>query len=209
MVMRKATRTVAVWLGITAGVAGLEHGYFEILRGSTRPAGLMILSIGPPCVPEETWNGCEPAMTILPNFLITGILSVIISLIILVWSLGFVQRRYGGMVLILLSLALLLFGGGIFPPLIGITGGLAGIKINKPISGRQVGSFLRFAARLWPWPLVVFLVWIFGQILVGYYFNDFMQRIMGFGLLLILTMLPLSVYTAYAYDVVFGSLQRE
>ncbi len=34
----------------------------------------------------------------------------------------------------------------------------------------------------------------------GYFFNDFLTSIMGFGLLLIITMLPLSVYSAYAHD---------
>jgi hypothetical protein len=207
--MRKATRTVAAWFGVTAGVAGLEHGYFEILQGSARPENLMILSIGPPCVPQEVWNGCEPAMTILPTFLITGLLAVIISLIVIVWSGFFIQRKAGGAILILLSVALLLFGGGIFPPLIGIAGGIAGTKINKPISGKRPGSLIRFAARLWPWPLVIFLVWVLGQIPVGYFFNDFMQSIMGFGMLLIISMLPLSVYSAYAYDVVYGELQQE
>ena len=38
--MRKATKTVAMWFGIVAGIAGLEHGYFEILQGNTRPASL-------------------------------------------------------------------------------------------------------------------------------------------------------------------------
>jgi hypothetical protein len=75
--MRRATKTVATWFGISAGIAGLEHGYFEILQGSVRPAGLMILSMGPPCVPEKTWSGCELAMTILHNFLLTGILAML------------------------------------------------------------------------------------------------------------------------------------
>ena len=30
--MRKATKTVATWLGIVAGIGGLEHGYFEFTR---------------------------------------------------------------------------------------------------------------------------------------------------------------------------------
>jgi hypothetical protein len=55
--MRKATRIVAASLGVAAGIAGLEHGYFEILQGNTRPEGLMIVSMGSPCVPEEIW--CE------------------------------------------------------------------------------------------------------------------------------------------------------
>ena len=199
--MRKATGAVAAWFGVVAGVAGLEHGFFEILQGSVRPEGLMIASMGSPCVPEEVWNACEPAMTILPNFLITGMLAMIIGLLILVWAVAFVRRKHGGAILILLSVALLLFGGGLFPPLIGILGGVAGLKIHKPLPVKRPNSMLRLAARLWPWPLVIFLVWIFGQFPVGYFFNDFLQSIMGFGVLLILAMLPASVYTAYAHDV--------
>ncbi|MBN1428017.1 MAG: hypothetical protein JXB07_06500, partial [Anaerolineae bacterium] len=196
--MRKATRTVASWLGVVAGLAGLEHGYFEVLQGNTRPEGLMIVSMGPPCVPEEIWNACEPAMTILPSFLLSGILSLVLGVLIIVWSIGFVQRKHGGWVLILLSAALLLFGGGLFPPLIGLIGGAAGTQINKPLAGAP-GSVTRFTARLWSWPLVVLMVWLLGQFPVGYLFNDFLKSIMYFGLVLILTMLPLSVYTGYAY----------
>jgi hypothetical protein len=199
--MRKATRAVASWLGTAAGLAGLEHGYFEVLQGNTRPQGLMIVSMGPPCVPEEAWNACEPAMTVLPSFLISGILSLIIGLLIMVWSIGFVQRKHGGWVLILLSTALLLFGGGLFPPLIGIIGGAAGTQINKPLAGKP-GSVTRFTSKLWPWPLVVLMVWLLGQFPVGAFFNDFLRSIMGFGMLLILTMLPLSVYTGYAHDAI-------
>ena len=198
--MRKATKTVATWFGIAAGGAGIEHGIFEILQGNIQPESLMIESMGPPCVPEEIWNACEPAMTIIPNFLITGILAVIVGAAILIGSIFFVQRKYGGVSLILLSIALLLFGGGIFPPLIGIVGGSAGMKINKPFGQKQPGSLTRFAARLWPWPLVIFIGWILGQWVVGYFFNEFLQQNMIYGVVLILVMLPLSVFAAYAHD---------
>jgi hypothetical protein len=65
----------------------------------------------------------------------------------------------------------------------------------------------RFAARLWPWPLVIFLAWVFGQFLVGYFFNAILQSVMGFVSLLILAMLPLSVYSAYAHDVQVAASQ--
>jgi len=198
--MRKATKTVATWFGIAAGGAGIEHGIFEILQGNTTPDNLMITSMGPPCVPEEIWNACEPAMTIIPNFLITGILATIIGLAILVWAILFIQRKYGGLGFILLSIALLLFGGGLFPPLIGIVGGVAGVKVNKSLTGKQLGAITRLAAKLWPWPLVIFLSWIIGQWVLGYFFNDFMQQAMYFGLVLIFVTLPLSVYSAYAVD---------
>jgi len=35
--MRTATRTVASWFGVAAGIAGIEHGYYEILQGNTQP----------------------------------------------------------------------------------------------------------------------------------------------------------------------------
>ena len=77
---------------------------------------------------------------------------------------------------------------------------MVGTQINKPLPGHP-GNITQFTAKLWPWPLVIFLVWVLGQFLVGYLFNDFLKSIMGLSLLLILTMLPLSVYIGYAHDV--------
>lgn len=197
--MRKATKTVTTWLGVVSGIAGLEHGYFEIAQGSVRPTSLMFPSWGPPCVPEKAWHACEPAMTVIPNLLIAGLLTVVFGVLIIIWSAAFVQGKGGGVVLILLSIASLLAGGGFFPPLIGIIGGAAGTQINRPLAG-QPGRATRFAAKLWPWPLVLLMVWLLGQFPVGYFFNDFLKSVMGPGLFLILTMLPLSVYCGYAHD---------
>ena len=202
--MRKATRRVAASLGVAAGLAGLEHGYFEILQGYARPAGLMIASMGPPCDPKIVWNACEPAMTIIPSYLATGLLAVIASLLILIWSAAFLQRRHGGLVLMLLSIALLLFGGGIFPPLIGFIGGVTATRINKPLNwqpGQRTDRLWHFLAKLWPWPLVVLMIWLLAQFAIGYFFNDFLKQNGLLSLLLIVALLPLSAFTAYARDV--------
>jgi len=197
--MRKATKTVATWLGVVAGIAGLEHGYFEFLQGNTPTPGLAFPSWGPPCVPEEVWHACEPAMSIVPNFLLTGILAMLISLTLIVWAVWFVQRRHGGWVQMALAVLLLIFGGGFFPPIIAFVGGLAGTQINRPLSGKPT-RLTRFVAKLWPWSLVIFVGWTLGQFAIGHFFNDFLQSIMVVSLLVILTSLPLAVYTAYAYD---------
>ena len=42
--MRAATRITAAALGTAAGIAGLEHGIFEILQGNIPPSGLVIAS---------------------------------------------------------------------------------------------------------------------------------------------------------------------
>lgn len=128
--MRRIIHIITVVFGAFAGFGGIEHGYFEILQGSGRPNGLMIESIGPPCIPAEVWHACEPAMTIIPNFLITGIVALILGVTTMAWSIMFMRRQHGGLILALLSFALLLFGGGIVPPIIGFIGGLMAIKLS-------------------------------------------------------------------------------
>ncbi len=202
--MRKATRVVASLFGVAAGIAGLEHGYFEMRQGNVRPDSLMIASMGPPCEPERVWHGCEPAMTVIPSFLVTGILAILVGLAILIWSAAFVQRRNGGAVLILLSVALLLVGGGIVPPVIGVIGGLVGTKINAPLARQPIrpsDSVSRLLEKLWPWPLVVLYSWLLGQFVIGYFFNDFLQKNGFVILLLIVGLLLLPVFSARAYDI--------
>lgn len=144
--MRKATRILAAALGVFAGIGGPEHGYFEIKQGNVRPEGLMIASMGPPCDPETIWNACEPAMTVIPSFLVTGIVAALLGILTMIWSANFVTKKrgaihkgYGSLGLIALSIALLLTGGGIFPPVIGLVGGIVAARINKPISRHPTG----------------------------------------------------------------------
>jgi hypothetical protein len=210
--MRSALRIVAASLGIAAGLAGLEHGYFEILQGNVPPDSLMIVSMGPPCVRELTWNACEPAMTVVPSFLITGVLSIVFSLAILVWSVAFVQRKRGGLGLMLLCIPLLLFGGGIFPPVIGFIGGLVGTRIGTPLPWwrrRFSGGVGRLLASWWPWPLVIFLAWtLAGQWIVGHFFNDFMLVNAWLVPLLVMGLLVVAILSGFAYEVQQRTLRQ-
>ena len=197
--MRKATRIIAASFGILAGFGGLEHGYFEMLQGNVRPESIMVASMGAPCVPEEIWNACEPAMTIIPNFLITGILAMVLGLVTMVWAGVFVQRQQGGTILALLSFGLLLFGGGIFPPVIGIIGGVVGTRINTPVK-KQPGPVWKMLAKAWPWTIVVFFVWLFGQFVIGYFFNEFLMENALIIPVMILGLLVFSILAGYGHD---------
>ncbi len=198
--MREATGKVAMGLGVAAGLAGMEHGYFEILQGASRPGSVIIASLGAPCVPEQAWNRCEPALTLLPTFEVTGIAALILGLVILIGSAFFLRRKNSAWILISLCVALLVCGGGFFPPLIGLVGGLCGLAFQKPLGTDAPGNFIRFIAKLWPWPLVLLLIWLVNQFIVGYFFNDFLQKFMAWGVVLVLGLLPLSVLVAYAHD---------
>ena len=125
--MVSGTRAAASIIGVVAGLVGIYHGYNETLQGSNAPRGIMINTIGPPC----QGSGCFPAMTVIPNFLVTGVVAIIFSLIVLGWAAMLVQRKNGGLVLILLSIILLLVGGGVLPPALGIIAGAVGTRIKR------------------------------------------------------------------------------
>jgi hypothetical protein len=109
----------------------MEHGVGEMLQGNVRPEGVMIQSW--PDTPFFRIEAGEPAMTIVPNLLASGALTILVSVGFLVWAVGFAHRRHGGLVLVGLSILLLLIGGGFGPPLLGIIVGLAATRIGAPL----------------------------------------------------------------------------
>jgi hypothetical protein len=150
--MRNATRVTASTFGALAGLAGIEHGVGEVLQGNTATGGIVILSW--PGSEVLGILGGEPAMTLVPNLLATGILAILVSVAFLLWTTVFVGRKHGGLGLILLSVALLLVGGGFGPPILGFIIGLAAARMNTPLDRRRAylpDGPLRFLAGLWPW----------------------------------------------------------
>lgn len=202
--MKSATRIAASTLGVYAGLLGIEHGVFETLQGDVAPSGLMINAIGAPCQADTVWHACFPAITLVPSFLVTGVLAVIFSLIALVWAATFIERKHGGLVLILLSIVMLLVGGGFIPTFISIIAGVAGTRINAPVNwrARLSGSLMSFLAKLWPWTLVTMVVWLPGGWILGHFFNQTMVNL-SFILFLFFDLgLPLlTVFAGLVYDV--------
>jgi MFS family permease len=198
--MRKTTRIVAASLGVFAGIGGPEHGYFEILQGNIKPDSLMIAAMGPPCDPEKIWNLCEPAMTVIPSFLISGIVATLLGIITMIWAAAFVHKKHGGLVLMMLSVALLLTGGGLFPPVIGLVAGVIATRINAPLT-KEPTPLSRFLAKLWPWTLVAFFVWVFGQFAIGHFFNEFLMRSGFLAPLLIIGLMIVAIASGFAYDI--------
>ncbi|KAF0106327.1 MAG: hypothetical protein FD147_2534 [Chloroflexi bacterium] len=154
--MNKATRVIAVTLGTIFGISGISHGLFETLQGNTLTGGLFISAIGEA---YKMWpHGNEYAFTLIPNFLITGIVAMIVGLAIIIWSVGFVHKKNGSTIFILLFVLLLLVGGGIaqtifFPLIWGIS-----TRINKPLTWwRKIlpVKIRESLGKVWPWSLIV------------------------------------------------------
>jgi hypothetical protein len=204
--MKNATRVFVSTFGAIFALAGIEHGIGEIFQGNVAPTGIMILSW-----PESAFFrslGGEPAMTIVPNLLITGILAVLVSLALLVWATLFVQRKNGGLIMILLSIAMLLVGGGIFPPILGIMIGAVGVGINAPLTWWRAHlsvGFRNFLKKLWPWSytacIIAWLSAILGPGLLGYFFGVNNPALILMILSFAFGFLLLTIFTGFAYDI--------
>jgi hypothetical protein len=130
--MNKATKITVSSFGTLMGLAGIEHGIGEILQGNHTPDGLIFPS----------WPGAEffrvvsgePAMSILPNLLLTGILATLFSMAYIAWATFFIEKKGSGFVMMVLSVAMLLTGGGIFPPVIGLVIAGMATQIRSPLT---------------------------------------------------------------------------
>ncbi|NJO84462.1 MAG: hypothetical protein HC828_17950 [Blastochloris sp.] len=167
-----AAHQLASTFGALAGLAGIEHGVGEILQGNRAPGGIVI----------ESWPhsalfrilGGEPALTLVPNLLVTGILAVSVALALLVWAVAFVQRKRGGLILILLSVAMFLVGGGFGSALVGVIAGAVGTRITAPHTWWRAHLSVnaqRVLATVWPWSfgaaLMAWLTLLPGALIIG------------------------------------------
>lgn len=69
-----AERLVASIFGVLSGLGGITHGVDETLQGNVAPDGIVINSWTQGAI--ATNMGGEPAMTIVPNLMVTGILDI-------------------------------------------------------------------------------------------------------------------------------------
>jgi len=126
-----ATRFIVATLGVLFAIAGMDHGFFEALQGNMRTGGYFIHSIG---AHNQMWAyGTEDAFTLIPNFLITGIAAIAVSLAIVVWSLRFVHRKHGSAIFFLLFVVLLLVGGGVAQVVYFTLAWAVSTRINRPL----------------------------------------------------------------------------
>lgn len=206
--VKNGTRVVTSVFGVLAGLAGLEHGIGEILQGAVRPTGVLILSW--PGSRLFAILGGEPAMTLVPSLLVSGLLTVLVSLGCALWALGFLHRRHGALVLFGLSATLLLVGGGFGPPLLGLTVSLAAARIRSPHTWAtrrpRLGRLLQVA---WPWAfaggLAAWLLLLPGIPLLAYGLGVQSATLVAVVILSALSLLALSIFCGFARDARAGT----
>ncbi len=125
----KGIRLVIAAFGILCGLTGILAGYFETLQGNITPDGLVISTIGPSYTMADDFTYF--AVTIIPNLRISGILVILVSCSVIIWSIKYVDRKNGALILLGLSIGQMLVGGGWVIDLAIITSILAS-RVDKP-----------------------------------------------------------------------------
>lgn len=152
-----ATRITATVIGVFFGLfSGVNHGFFELLQGNKPTDGLFIPAIGEA---QRFWLlGTEDAFTLIPNFMITGIVSMIVGVAIIVWSIWYLPTKYGRTIFLGLFILSFLVGGGIGQVFFFIPAWAFATRLGKPLTWwRKVlprRSWL-FLSKLWPVTLVL------------------------------------------------------
>ena len=205
----RATKALTTTLGILVGLAGVEHGILEILQGNVRPNGIMVDAIGPE---QKLWKfASETVLTIVPSVLVSGVLSIILGILVTIWAYAYVDRKNGAVVLLLLSIALFLVGGGFAPIFLTFLAFIAATRINRPqrFWHSHVPVTLRkMIAKLWPWTLIISVVSfvfaveiaIFGEPMLGLGGGETAYQIQFFLGLAMLILAILSLPAAFAHD---------
>jgi hypothetical protein len=160
------TRLVVSAFGVLCGLTGVLAGLFEVRQGDVAPSGFVISTVGSNYATADDFTYF--AVTVVPNMFMTGMLAVIVSCLVIYWSVRFVHKKNGALILLGLSVAQMLVGGGWVIDLSVVTCVLA-TRIGKPLnwwrSNLPAGLRL-WLARLLPFSLVVYAVISFSMLVL-------------------------------------------
>lgn len=208
--LNSATRAITSTLGVLVGLAGVEHGFFELLQGNVTPSDIMVEAIGPA---NRFWEyGTERALTIIPNFFVTGILATVFGLLVTIWAGMLIDRKYGAGVLMFLSIILWLVGGGFGPIFMSILASVAATRINKSLKWWRAHipvNLQGFLAKLWPCSMITFVllfvisveIAIFGYPLLWFFGANITYDIQSSLGYIMVGFMPVSILTAFAFDI--------
>jgi hypothetical protein len=207
--MNKTTMTLFLTLGILAGIMGIEHGIGEVLEGYRPTESVFILS-WPDSAFFEIMAG-EPAMTIIPNYLVTGLLAIFLSGAFLIVLVKPGLNRKAITILFVLLVLMLLMGGGFGPPILGTIAVLIALKRNSPLKlWRKLPSkFHTVLSRLWPWSFGLCLLgWLMlfpGAALIVFFTGIDNALLMVIPIFIAFAFIPTTLFLGFSRDL----LKRE
>jgi hypothetical protein len=200
-----AAGTTGLIFGLVAALGGATHGIGEVLQGNVAVDGIAIDSWTSGPIARNL--GGEPGITVLPTALAAGIATLAAAAAVAAWSLAGLRRKHGGLILALLSVGMLLAGGGVGPPVIGMLAGAVGRwspEHHPRWVERRFPAARRFLARAWA-PLFTLAVLngtflVLGSLILVYTIDFNHSGLFEGSFYLTVVMLLLMLATAPVYD---------
>ena len=153
--INNSTRVYTTILGLFVGISGIVHGLYEVFQGNKATEGFYLPSIG--------------AVTLIPNYLFTGIAAIVVGIFILIWSIGFIQTKSGPGIFLFSSILLFFVGGGVAHILIFLIAWLVSTNIRSSLSfwERIISKHLRGTfSKIWLPVLVAGLLFVLSGVLI-------------------------------------------
>ncbi|MFA6904114.1 MAG: hypothetical protein WC236_13645 [Gallionellaceae bacterium] len=201
-----AAKAIALVFGILGGLGGIVHGVGEVLQGNIKPDEMFFSSWTQG--PIALYLDGDPAFSVIPNFFVTGVFTLVVSTLVVLWSCVFIEKKHGGFVLISLSIAMLLVGGGVGPPTLALLAGISGVGINATYSWWRVHlnkNIQHILGTLWPWIFGVCVVnglfLVIGHVIAVYFFAPVNAEIFQYSFLFAVLSLIVSIIAGIGYDI--------
>ena len=156
-----ATRTVAATLGVLVGIGSIDHGLLECLQGFRPTPGLIVNALGSGYRWTAWKQGGEGALTLIPNYLLSGIMATSLGLVMIAWSLRFIESRRGPLVFLLLGVTSFFTGGGVAQVALFTIGWGVATRIHASLvfwEGLIPKSQRHALGVVWPWTLTASVV---------------------------------------------------
>jgi hypothetical protein len=150
-----ASRVLVLILGVLGSLGGMVHGLAEVRKGNVSTEGSLLAGVG--------------AVTVIHNYLVTGVLAVVLGAAALVWTVGFAHRKHGPAVFLALFVALFLSGGGVAQVPFVLLGWAVATRIGRPVRWFDHPPLARWRPRLaaaWPNLLATAFACLAGGMLV-------------------------------------------
>jgi hypothetical protein len=128
-----------------------------------------------------------------------------------IWAARYLDIKYGARVLLFLSISLWLVGGGFAPLFMALVAFAAASRIDRPLNWwrTHLPNSLKVILRtLWPGSVIAYvftfvlgvIIAIFGYPLLWFFSSEVTYSIQWGLAYIMLTLLPISILTAIAYD---------
>ena len=152
------SRVITSTFGAIAGLSNMAYAISEALEGHMRPTAVFF-----------TLNG-QPAITILPDMQLTGLIGLSLSLAFTLCALFFAKRWQGGLAMLLIACLQIPFGAGLVRLFQAMIYSLVGTRINRPLmlwNAILRQPFRYKLSRLWPLSFIVCAILYAIHVLTG------------------------------------------